>query len=85
MLKYGARYEFHMGILWRQDVPGFSWVYIHTGNNSDQSAGCLLVGMIRDEDRMAIGGSRDAYRKLYQAVLGSAQDGDLSITFSDED
>ena len=83
--KYAARYPFHKGMLHLQDVPGFTWVYIHTGNTDDHTSGCLLVGDSMDKHYMTIGKSRDAYTRLYLAVLGAAQDGDLSITYVDED
>lgn len=84
-VKYHARYDFHRGMLHLQDVPEFTWVYIHTGNIDDHTSGCLLVGDHKDEDRLTIGGSRDAYRRLYSAVVDAAADDNLTITYVDED
>ena len=38
---YGTR-----GMLWLQDVEDFEWVYIHIGNDDDDSDGCILVGWV---------------------------------------
>ncbi len=83
--KYAARYDFHKGMLWLQDVPDFEWVYIHTGNTDDHTSGCLLVGYTRNEDMFTIGSSRDAYSDLYQAVVDAAENNDLTIEYFDED
>jgi len=60
---YSNRYPFYRGQLWLQDVPNFTYVYIHTGNNDDHTDGCILIGKTKYED--TIGSSRDAYRELY--------------------
>lgn len=89
--KYAARYgsDFHKGMLWLREVPGFSYVYIHTGNNDEHTEGCILVGDTvtgRALNDMAIGSSRDAYRRIYkpisQAILRSEL---VEITITDKD
>lgn len=87
--KYADRYDFHRGMLWLQDVEGdgmrFDWVYIHTGNTAAHTEGCILTGYTRDEDRMVIGRSRDAYADLYRAVVDSAEAGELTVEVIDGD
>ena len=83
--RYAERYDFHEGMLHVQDVPGFSWIYIHTGNTDDHTSGCLLVGHSRNKDTFTIGNSRTAYSDLYQAVVEAAKDEDLTIEYIDED
>ena len=83
--RYAERYDFHEGMLHVQDVPGFSWIYIHTGNTDDHTSGCLLVGHTCNEDSYTIGNSRAAYSDLYQAVVEAAKDEDLQIEYIDED
>lgn len=84
---YNERYADvgHRGMLHLQDVPDFEWIYIHTGNTDEHSAGCILVGYSKDEDRMTIGRSRDAYSALYERVAAAAEAGTLTITIEDHD
>lgn len=69
--RYGA--AFHKGMLELQDVPNFKYILIHTGNTDQHTAGCLLVGETQqDLDKGKdgfIGGSGDAYKKMYPKVL----------------
>ena len=74
--KYTARYgAMHKGMLWLQDVPNFKWILIHTGNQDSHTAGCLLVGETQqDLDKGKdgfIGGSGDAYKKMYPKVAAA--------------
>ena len=72
--KYTARYGagFHKGMLELQNVPNFQYILIHTGNTDEHTAGCLLVGETQqDLDKGKdgfIGGSGDAYKKMYPKV-----------------
>ena len=83
--KYAARYNFHQGMLHLQNVPGFKYIYIHTGNREDQTSGCLLVGQKRDRGAYTVSSSRYAYSRLYQAVVYSAKHDNLTITYEDND
>ena len=73
--KYTERYgaAFHKGMLELQDVPNFQYILIHTGNTDQHTAGCLLVGETQqDLDKGKdgfVGGSGDAYKKMYPKVL----------------
>ena len=87
--KYLKRYSFHKGMLWVRDVPGFEYILIHTGNTDEHTAGCLLVGETQqdlDKDKGKdgfIGGSGDAYKKLYLKVLPKLQAGEeVTIEYS---
>jgi len=64
--KFGA--DFHKGMLWVKDVPGFEFILIHIGNDDDDTAGCLLVGSTADKDKGFIGGSTKAYKEMYIKV-----------------
>jgi len=63
--RFGAA---HRGMLWLQNVPGFEFVYIHTGNDEDHTLGCILVGENRSESRRNIQQSRDAYGRIYSKI-----------------
>lgn len=48
------------------DVKGFAGVRIHPGNRSEDTEGCLLVGLEKYSD--LIGRSREAFNKLYPLI-----------------
>lgn len=78
--KYSARYGAeHKGMLWLQDVPGFTYILIHSGNTDEHTSGCLIVGETQtDLDRGKdgfIGNSGDAYKKLYKKVSSELDKG----------
>jgi len=88
--KYKARYgEWHQGMLWLQGVPNFEFVYLHTGNDDDDSEGCPLVGMsayVNPDGGGTIAGSNVAYAKLYQKVRDALKRGERAfITMVDRD
>lgn len=87
--KYAKRYgDLHAGMAWLQDVPDFKWVYIHTGNTDDDTAGCLLVGTgfqetDEGENNHIVTGSRNAYVPLYAKIFDAWEDGeDVFITIT---
>lgn len=77
--------EYHQGMLWVREVPDFENILIHVGNTEKDTAGCLLVGMVRDETRMVIYRSAEAYEKLYRRVLPAAEQNRLYVTYKDSD
>ena len=73
--KYGA--NFHKGMLWVKDVPNFDYILIHVGNTDKDTAGCLLVGMTNNADDVGfIGGSTDAYKKIYPEISNALLSGE---------
>ena len=73
--KYGG--DFHKGMLHVVDVPNFKHVLIHIGNSSDDSAGCLLVGMNNSADEIGfIGNSSEAYKKIYPQIVDTIISGE---------
>lgn len=77
--RYHSRFEFHRGMLWLQDVPGFLWVYIHIGNTDDDTEGCLLVGYhgrTHVGKQYTVGLSTSAYEDLYKQVVAALDAGD---------
>ena len=84
--KYAERYgSVHVGMAWLQDVPGFEWVYIHTGNTDDDTDGCILVGtdFVQSDEagNHNVTSSRIAYESLYDKIAAAWFDGRaISIT-----
>ncbi len=70
--RYSKKFPaFHKGMLHLQNVPGFSFVLIHIGNDEDDTAGCLLVGSSSNTNFIGkgfIGGSRNAYKLIYPKI-----------------
>lgn len=71
--KYAARFPFHQGMLWLLNVPGFEYVYIHIGNDDDDTEGCILVGLSVKDGYLAA--SEAAYKKLYPLLADAIQTG----------
>lgn len=80
--------DIHKGMLWLQDVPNFTWIYIHVGNIDDHTDGCILTGDSANIklDKKSIGHSRDAYERLYVKVAKVLLSGEkVFITINDKD
>lgn len=75
--KYRSRFpDMHNGMLWVRGVPGFKWVYIHIGNNEDDTEGCILVGDDPNNNRIKDGfvaQSTQAYRRIYPVICDAIQ------------
>lgn len=64
------------------DVPGFTGIRIHSGNDEDDTSGCLLVGFGKSADNKKITQSKDAFTAL-NAILekATAEGRPIEITF----
>lgn len=87
--KYRSRYDWFSYHLELQDVNGFKYVYIHSGNSDDHTNGCILVGYTQEINAGMrngfVGHSRDAFKDLYLSVAGALLSGiDVSIEIIDE-
>ncbi len=85
--RYKARFPWHRGMLWLQDVPGFTFIYMHVGNKDDDSEGCLLLGdgqMQNITERGQVSSSVSAYRRVYELILAALDNGEeVWITVED--
>lgn len=77
---YYDRYpQMHRGMIEIQDIPGFSYVYIHIGNTHKQTAGCLLVGTkyVFEKGDYRLEQSVTAYKKLYPLLVELMMKGEV--------
>jgi len=62
------------GMLHLQNVPGFTFIYLHIGNTDEDSHGCILVaqeirqGVTRGQLEQRIVSSTNTYKKLHALV-----------------
>ena len=81
--------DWHKGMLHVQDVPGFEYILIHTGNTDDHTMGCLLVADTSQQNITKegfIGASTSAYKRIYPSLAQWLVDGNkLNITYIDYD
>ena len=85
--KYG---NFHKGMLHVQDVPGFEYILIHTGNTDEHTSGCLIVGDSQENNQLMkngfIGKSVQAYKRIYTPIAEALEKGEeVTITYVDYD
>lgn len=74
--KYASKFPgLHRGMLWLQDVPGFTNVYIHIGNDDDDTEGCILLGRSADSAIMEVGSSSPAYQDIYREMIAAMDAG----------
>lgn len=79
--------DLHQGMLEITDIPNFSNVYIHIGNDDDDTAGCPLPGLGATVDHINGGGtvqrSKEAYEALYSVVLQLLEEYRVFLVVSD--
>jgi TPP-dependent 2-oxoacid decarboxylase len=87
--KYIGKYAGHKGMLWLQDVPEFTDILIHIGNDQEDTSGCILTGSTANNNSKYKGqvtASTEAYLDMYFKVLEAFENGeDVSITIEDLD
>lgn len=68
LTRFGA--DFHKGMLHLQNVPGFEFILIHTGNTERDTEGCILVGkeISLHSKGDSIQQSTAAYKELYPVI-----------------
>lgn len=75
--------DFHKGMIQLMDVPNFSYIYIHIGNNFSDTSGCLLVGKtmkyFKRQDEYEIRQSRKAYIALYKRLVAMMEKGEVYV------
>ncbi|MCK5604900.1 hypothetical protein KAR91_23620 [Candidatus Pacearchaeota archaeon] len=87
--RYRKRYR-TKGMIHLQDVSGFKYVYIHIGNDEDDSDACILCGrsavlnVIDRKLKYTLMRSTDAYQELHARISAALDTGDhVFITILD--
>lgn len=89
--RYAKKYgDSHKGMLHVQDVPGFEYILIHTGNTDEHTSGCLIVGDSQENNQLLkngfIGKSVQAYKRIYTPIATALENGEeVTITYVDYD
>lgn len=70
----------HIGMILLKDVPGFTFIQLHPGNDDDDTEGCPLTGFnpTRRNDgknNYDIGRATDAYRAVYPPISKHLSEG----------
>tara|TARA_R110002073_G_scaffold120601_1_gene262629 strand:- start:7036 stop:7512 length:477 start_codon:yes stop_codon:yes gene_type:complete len=79
--KYTARWPWHEAMV-EIKLPGWQFVLFHVGNYHTDTAGCVLLGasLGRHETKgLAVWSSREAYARVYPALLACAEAGGALI------
>lgn len=68
---------------WLQEVPDFTYVYLHAGNTAKQTDGCILVGSWRSDVPLRLFNSTLAFNQLKAHIWDEVEDGSCWITVND--
>jgi len=86
--RYSKKYPaIHQGMIQLVNVPGFTDVLVHIGNDDDDTAGCILVGNQQVENISQSGkliDSTSAYLKFYSIVIDSVINGNCYLEIKEE-
>ena len=72
-ITYSPKYRRQMPLL--KNVKGFSGIRIHSGNVAEDSEGCILVGVYKENNPDFIGQSRKTYNKLFKKLEKAVAEG----------
>lgn len=76
IINFSNRFKCLMPLL--VDVKGYAGVRVHTGNTSDHTEGCILVGKTQGLD--FIGNSKQEYAELFKKLSEAAQKEKIILT-----
>ena len=79
--------EFHIGMIEVLDVPGFTNILWHCGNDADDTAGCLLIGpypVVTPDGEFEISQSVKRYKTVYPPIAEAIASGALcEVTYAE--
>lgn len=86
-MRYREKYDFFKFHLMLVSVPRFKNVYIHIGNEEEDTDGCILVGdsaINKGTTEDFLGHSTQAYKRIYLKIKSALDRGeDVIITIRD--
>ena len=78
--RYRKRFPgFHVGMIEVMDVPGFTDILWHIGNDDEDTAGCLLIGsypVVTPDCEFEVAASERQYRIVYPGIAASIASGE---------
>ena len=80
--RYKRRYSWFKKHLHIKDVPNFTGIYIHIGNDESHTSGCILLGNTATINTIANGSLRSstaAYKRFYKLVANWLKKGEEVI------
>lgn len=80
--KYRERFDWFQYHIQVMDVPDFSYVYIHVGNDEDDTDACILVGDDANNNnigRAFIRNSGRAYERFYKDIYPKIMNGETVL------
>ena len=86
--KYGA--DWHKGMIYVNNVPGFEYILWHTGNTDESTSGCLILGDSQTSNLVQrdgfVGSSVNSYKKVYPIVRDAILSGEqVTVQYIDYD
>ena len=82
--RYGERWPWHDFIIEIMNVRDFTDILMHVGNDDDDTAGCVLLGIWRGADNF-IGDSRKTYEKAWRAMRDDVAAGTARLRIYNND
>jgi len=88
--RYSTKFRnIHRGMIEVLDVPNFTYILWHVGNNDDNTDGCLLLGDTSQQNITKpgfVGASVDAYKRVYSPIAQALVEGkECEVTYIDYD
>jgi len=81
-LKYREKYSFFKNHIEILNIPNYSGVYIHIGNNAEHTDGCVLLGNVVNNNTKTKGQISDStsiYKDFYELVYPELEKSKITI------
>ena len=85
--RYREKYHWFDKHLHIKNVMGFKGVYVHVGNDDDDTAGCLLVGDGSYNNKLGegrISHSTNAFKRLYKKIKPFVDENEIELEIKNE-